>query len=188
MVSAYALSRYSRVQEWSRPSVAEVREDAPTGNPAINVTLPESGVGYATYNREPDGVDQVGVADFITYIQDLGKEWNKTHSLPFQVGDISQKGGGPFPPHEAHQGGTECDIRPFRLDGAMEPCQWTNQQYDRDTTREWIKTVKATAPRAKVLFNDPQLIKEGLCQRYKGHDNHLHLGWKPNSLNQEGGC
>ena len=35
--------------------------------------------------------------------------------------------------------------------------------------------VRDQHPGAVVLFNDPVLIREGLTQRWDGHDNHLHL-------------
>ena len=35
--------------------------------------------------------------------------------------------------------------------------------------------MKDRNPGLTVLFNDPQLIKEGLTKKWRGHDNHLHL-------------
>lgn len=145
-------------------------------DPKICVTLPESGDGFRTYNREQDGVDQVGTQETIDFIVSLGQDWAAAgEAVPFQVGDISRAGGGPFPPHEAHKLGHECDLRPFRKDGEMLPSNWKDQSYDQKVTREWIEMVKAKNSQAVVLFNDPVLIAAGLCQKYKGHDNHLHL-------------
>jgi conjugal transfer mating pair stabilization protein TraG len=95
--------------------------------------------------------------------------------VPFQVGDISRRGGGPFPPHSAHQNGNEADLRPFRRDGEMAPCSHFDLEYDQDATREFIEMVHERNPRAIVLFNDPQLVYEGHCRYYGGHDNHLHV-------------
>ena len=149
--------------------------EAPAGNPNINTVLPESGVGFCTYNREEGGVDQVGLPSTIDFLVNLGQDWAKQSEVPFQVGDISHAGGGDFPPHEAHKSGNEADLRPFRLDGAMLPTNINDQNYDRGRTRLWVQLVKEKNPDAVVLFNDPQLIKEGLTKYYKGHGNHLHL-------------
>lgn len=176
-----ALRSYQRVQSWHQSdsccSVGSVRTSGNIkSNPNINTTLPESGVGYRTYNREENGVDQVGLPETIAFIQRLGVEWDKeSPTLPFQVGDISRAGGGDFPPHEAHKNGTEADLRPFRKDGAMEPTNINDESYDRDKTRQWCQLVKRIDPGATILFNDSQLIKEGLTKYYKGHHNHLHL-------------
>ena len=91
------------------------------GNPRINTILPESGVGFRTYRREEGGADEVGLPETIDFLVRLGEDWSQHSEVPFQIGDISRAGGGPFPPHEAHQNGTEADMRPFRKDGAMEP-------------------------------------------------------------------
>lgn len=187
MTSLTGLSAYRRVHSWCNdircPQVAEDK-----ANPDINTVLPESGPGFRTYNREQDGQDQVGLASTIDFLENLGREWEPLSDVPFQVGDISRRGGGPFPPHEAHQNGTECDLRPFRKDGAMEPCQVSDPNYDRARTREFMQLVRRLSPNATILFNDSQLIKEGLCRYYKGHHNHLHLGLSRTSPQEPEGC
>lgn len=157
--------------------------------PAINKQLPESGTGFRTYNRESDGGDQYGLPSTIDFLVDLGEDWAQQHQTPFQVGDISRKGGGPFPPHKAHRRGNECDVRPFRKDGQMAPVTIHDSEYDRATTREWVKLVKSNVPRTIVLFNDPQLIKEGLTRKASGHDNHLHVRLPlPGNEDDPGAC
>ena len=174
-----ALRSYQKVQSWYQAEQCgcsgTVNNEPWTVNPKINVVLPESGKGYCTYNREEGGVDQVGLAETVQFITKLGVEWDKESTVPFQVGDMSREGGGPFPPHSAHKNGTEADLRPFRGDGEMLPTNINDPSYDRTRTREWVQLVKKLDPEAVVLFNDPTLIKEGLTRYYKGHDNHLHL-------------
>ncbi len=187
-----ALRNYQQVQSWHKNDecgcAGPVQVDPHwTPNPDINTVLPESGVGFRTYNREADGVDQVGLPSTIEYFVNLGKEWDATQVVPFQVGDISRRGGGPFPPHSGHKNGNEADLRPFRKDGAMLPTNIQDPNYDRDTTREFIKLVKHVSPDTLVLFNDPTLIKEGLCKYHKGHHNHLHLRLQP-TTSEEVGC
>ena len=111
----------------------------------------------------------------VNAIRDLGSDWSRTGNAPMSLGDMSREGGGPMPGHEGHQRGMEVDVRPFRLDGRNAPTTWNSAQYDRGTTREFVQMVRSQHPGATVLFNDPVLIREGLVQRYDGHDNHLHL-------------
>jgi hypothetical protein len=183
-VNLTALRSYQRVQSYHDLSCGcpKPTGEQPEANPDINTVLPESGPGFRTYRREENGADQVGLPSTIEFLVNLGKEWEAQSDVPFQIGDISRQGGGPFPPHEAHQSGTECDLRPFRKDGAMEPTQVSDPSYDRARTREWCKLVKRLAPNATILFNDSQLIKEGLTRYHKGHHNHLHLGLKQTNL------
>ena len=145
------------------------------GNPRINTILPESGVGYRTYRREEGGADEVGLPETIDFLVRLGENWSHQSDVPFQIGDISRAGGGPFPPHEAHQNGTEADLRPFRKDGAMEPTNIDDENYDRERTRQFILDAKSLDPGVSFLFNDAMLINEGLTKYHKGHGNHLHL-------------
>lgn len=145
-------------------------------NPAIDTVLPESGRGFRTYNREPGGADQYGLPSTVDFFVRLGEAWeNEGQEVPFQVGDLSRQGGGPFPPHSSHKNGNEADLRPFRRDGEMAPCTIFDLEYDQDTTRDFIQLVRESNPSAVILFNDPQLVDEGLCRFYPGHYNHLHV-------------
>ena len=163
-------------------------QDATGSNPLINATLPESGTGFRTYNREPNGVDQVGLQETIDWFVKAGEDWAPQSEIPFQVGDISRRGGPAFPPHEGHTNGREADLRPFRKDGQMLPTNMNDASYDRSKTREFVKFVKAREPDALVLFNDPQLIKEGLTRFYKGHHNHLHIRLPGGLAEDPAGC
>lgn len=147
---------------------------------AIDTVLPPHGTGYVTYGREKGGADQYGTAKTIEVLQTIGERWYQNNkNLPLQIGDISRKGGGYFYPHGSHQKGNNADVRPFRKDGQQLPATWQDaENYDREKTRELIRTVKEVYPNVTTLFNDPVLIKEGLTQHYKGHDNHLHFNFK----------
>jgi hypothetical protein len=96
---------------------------------------------------------------------------------PVSYGDMSRRGGGKAPGHDGHKNGNEIDVRPIRNDQSGAGTNWRSSAYDRDATREFINTVRDRHPNAVIFFNDPQLIKEGLTQRYDKHDDHLHLRW-----------
>lgn len=155
-------------------------EDARYGAPAapsgpVDTILPRKGIGFTTYGRSGGGANQVGTGSFVEDLQDLSRRWDATGGAPISFGDISRPGGGDMPGHQGHERGREVDVRPFRDDGRNAPVTWRSPQYDRAATREFVQMVRQEHPDATILFNDPELVREGLVQRYDGHDNHLHL-------------
>jgi peptidoglycan hydrolase-like protein with peptidoglycan-binding domain len=142
---------------------------------AIDTVLPESGRGFTTFNREPGGADQVGVASTILAIQTIGAAWASTHDCTIFVGDISRRGGGSFPPHSAHKDGRDVDMRPFRHHGEPGPTNINEPSYDHALTRELVVLIRQKFVAAMILFNDPLLVADGLTRRFAGHDNHLHV-------------
>lgn len=147
----------------------------PVTSGPVETRLPSRGAGFTTYGRQSGGANQVGAPAMVDAIRDLGTDWSRTGHAPMALGDMSRDGGGHMPGHKGHQSGMEVDVRPFRVDGRNAPTTWSSAQYDRGTTRQFVEMVRERHPGATVLFNDPQLIREGLVQRYEGHDNHLHV-------------
>jgi peptidoglycan hydrolase-like protein with peptidoglycan-binding domain len=144
---------------------------------SIETVLPNANpIGYTTYNREPGGRDQFGRASTIRAIIHLGEAWNKDHkNVPFAVGDISRRGGGPFPPHASHTDGKNVDLRPLTNNGINEPTNINAANYSHALTRELVVFIRKEFPNITIFFNDPRLLREGLTKRAAGHDNHLHL-------------
>jgi len=91
------------------------------------------------------------------------------------VNDVSQPQGGNAPGHAGHQCGLACDLRLPRLDGATGGINYNEAEFDRDTTRAVIHSLRAQALVSTVFFNDPTLIAEGLCVAAPTHDNHVHF-------------
>ncbi len=95
------------------------------------------------------------------------------------VGDLSQEHGGDIPGHATHEQGLDVDIRPMRKDSRQctEKTYASWAAYDRAATRRFVQEVHRRAEgRVKVIwFNDRQLIREGLVEPARGHDNHLHI-------------
>lgn len=145
-------------------------------NTRIDVCLPESGIGFVGYNRERNGADQYGTAFTVHAIIQLAAKWHIPQSgAPLQIGDISRKGGGAFPPHSSHRNGRDFDMRPFRKDKKRLPVTCHDANYDRATTEAFVRLVRSLYPNAIIYFNDRKLIEKGLTTRCAGHDNHLHL-------------
>lgn len=142
----------------------------------IDVQLPESGTGFVTNNRCDNGACQFGQESTIDAAEAVGVAWNGLHAdQPFSVGQISKKGGGPFPPHKSHQLGVDVDVRPMRLDGTNEPVTITDPEFDRALTTALISLWWQKAPVQNVFFNDPTVIAAGLSQFVNGHHNHFHV-------------
>jgi peptidoglycan hydrolase-like protein with peptidoglycan-binding domain len=146
---------------------------------SVDTVLPESGIGFTTYNREPGGADQFGRAATIRHIQELGELWFAKHpSRPIAIGDVSRKGGGPFPPHATHKDGLDVDMRPLTNNGVNEPTNTGAANFSHEQTRELILLVKNNFDIEVVFFNDPLTIKEGLTRHAKGHENHVHVRFR----------
>jgi peptidoglycan hydrolase-like protein with peptidoglycan-binding domain len=147
----------------------------PTAGSSVDTVLPATGRGFTTFNREPGGIDQFGLASTILSIQTLGAAWAETHAFPIFVGDISRKGGGAFPPHSAHKDGRDVDLRPFRHGGEPGATNINDPSYDHALTRELVVVIRRLFPGVAILFNDALLIGDGLTRQFAGHDNHLHV-------------
>lgn len=145
-----------------------------TGGGPVNSVLPRSGEGFRTYSAPGSQYATESVAN---ELRASSAEWARRGGSPVNIGDISKRGGGDIAGHETHEQGRQVDIRPFRRDGGNAPVTWQSRAYDREQTRNYIEFMKERNPGATVLFNDPVLVKEGLTQKYEGHDNHLHLSF-----------
>jgi peptidoglycan hydrolase-like protein with peptidoglycan-binding domain len=146
---------------------------------SVETVLPERGVGYVTFKREPGGRDQFGRASAIRSIQQLGELWHERHpTVPFAVGDMSRRGGGPFPPHASHKDGRDADLRPLTNNGRNEPTNVGAANYSHRLTRELIVLIREALNPEAIFFNDPLTISEGLTRRAAGHGNHLHVRFR----------
>jgi len=142
----------------------------------IDTQLPESGTGFVTNNRGANGEFQFGQQSSIDTAVAVGAAWNGLHSdRPFSIGQISKKGGGPFPPHKSHRLGVDIDVRPMRKDGQNEHVTIDDAEYDRALTTELIELWWKKAPVQAVFFNDPTVIAARLSQFVDGHGNHFHV-------------
>jgi peptidoglycan hydrolase-like protein with peptidoglycan-binding domain len=145
---------------------------------AVETLLPAAGPGFETYLRGANGRHQFGRAATITALRALGKAWSPLHpEIPFQVGHISLKGGGDFPPHKSHRTGNDVDVRPLRTDGLLSPVTIDDAMYSHTLTREFVQLVKQRHPDTTIFFNDRRLVGS-MTQAATGHHNHLHLRFR----------
>ena len=141
----------------------------------IDTLLPQSGIGFVTNNRGSNGEFQFGQQSTIDAAIRVAGAWDEIHSQhPFSIGQISKKGGGPFPPHKSHRLGLDVDVRPMRTDGKNEPVTIADPEYDRALTTALINLWWEKAPVQNLFFNDPTVIAAGLSRFVNGHHNHFH--------------
>src|SRR5205809_5034019 len=90
-------------------STAKSARDNPLGLTVnVDTLLPENGPGFVTNNRGANGEFQFGQQSTIDATIAVAAAWDESHSQrPFSIGQISKKGGGPFPPHKSHRLGVD---------------------------------------------------------------------------------
>jgi hypothetical protein len=134
--------------------------------------LPQvSGNGYYPYS----GSDrQWGTQAAIDAIVAACTSFFAEQQVEAGVGDISFEGGGPMPPHKAHQAGREADFRPLRKDKKPQPVTIQDVMYSRELTAALVQALQNTGRIAKILFNDTSI--PGVTP-FEGHDNHLHVAF-----------
>jgi len=142
-------------------------------DPAIGAQLPASGPGF--YARSaPDR--RFGRPETISALQAIGSAWARAHpdGPRIGIGDISRRGGGPFPPHASHRNGLDVDIRPVRGDRREEAVRYQLPAYSRALTQELVNLIRANGVLVvqHIFFNDPQVTG---VRRWPGHDDHLHV-------------
>jgi len=133
----------------------------------------------ALCDYDPPANANWGTAEMIATLQAAGATMVTGGYGRVAVGDVSYEHGGDHPEHDTHEVGLDADIRPMRKanDQCSSGSNWRLAAYDRTATRALILAIRAATPGhvKKILFNDPQLIREGLTVYQVGHDDHLHV-------------
>ncbi|MGE4132451.1 MAG: hypothetical protein AB7F86_12485 [Bdellovibrionales bacterium] len=144
-----------------------------------------------TYHYSPGGpADDVNdsyaspeaACAFMSLIQDWKKECPSTRSgCRIQWGDVSHKTIRQYVkgrwPHRSHNDGHCIDIRPLRKGAHEDSAMFINSRsYDGKATKRLIALAKSKGA-SPILFND----SAAGGQYWDGHNNHLHICFKPNS-------
>jgi len=148
--------------------------------------MPSQGVGFHNHERS-DLRDQhdFGTSWMAEVIRAAGREYQRSHrsghrgAALLTVNDVSLKRGGPTPDHAGHECGLACDLRLPRRNGTAGGLQHLDPDYDRAATRAQLLALRGQPQVRRILFNDPRLVREGLCRRAPGHDDHVHFEIAP---------
>ena len=147
----------------------------PGGDPDISTQLAPEGTGYRLLNGSTTRA--YGRPELTKLVTSVAFLWAVRHPrLKLVVGDLSQQGGGPLPPHGGdHQDGREVDIWPVANNGMDEPTNIFAPNYSRELTTELIKLIQQTNPNAIVYFDDAPLVAAGLVRATLDHSNYMHV-------------
>lgn len=104
-----------------------------------------------------------------------------SHAAPFAINDVSLPHGGNTPDHAGHETGLMCDVFLPRKDGKYGGIDFTKPQYDQGATRALLQSLRKQklVDKRAIFFNDPVLIREGLCKFATGHHHHIHFAISP---------
>jgi LysM repeat protein len=147
-----------------------------------------------------------GTAHTIRTIQEAVARYARrtTHAPPVHIGDISKKGGGPFPPHASHQHGRDVDVGyVLRGELAKDPKFHRASARNLDVPRTWalVRSFLETDEVVYVFmdlqvqallheyardhgvsddqldewFQYPRKHRHGIIQHWRGHVDHFHV-------------
>lgn len=147
----------------------------------------DESAGYVNFERaDTSDTHDYGTDWMADTILDAGiwyqDNYRKAHpsAAPLTINDVSLPQGGDTPDHAGHETGTSCDCRLPRNDGNTGGITISNSgDYDQDAARAMLQAVRHQPMVTRMLFNDPDLIRERLCSRSRGHDNHMHFDVGP---------
>jgi peptidoglycan hydrolase-like protein with peptidoglycan-binding domain len=133
----------------------------------------------ALCDYDPPANANWGSAELVSTLETAGRAMVQAGYGRLPIGDLSYEHGGDHPEHNTHEVGLDADVRMMRKanDQCSSPSNWRLAAYDRAATRALVLAVRAATPGhvKEILFNDPQLIAEGLTVFRADHDDHLHI-------------
>ena len=161
------------------------------GSLAKGLNLPDRGTGYHHfYGSDAVDTDDWGIGALLRCFEATGRALSSS-GIPVQVGDMSLRGGGTFPPHVAHQNGLEGDLRYIRNDRAEAPLDLRidPDAYDADATAELFDTLFDACAIDFILVDLDRLgftLDDASRQQRivdsDGHSNHFHVRIRNNAL------
>jgi hypothetical protein len=104
---------------------------------------------------------------------------------PFWIRECSPEDGGDAAGHASHETGLDVDMRlPLK---APDTKKWDflgkdgykDKRYYQEAAKAQLKSIKEKMNTYITLFNDPDLMKLGLCRFWKNHQHHYHIRLRP---------
>ncbi len=147
------------------------------------IELPIQGEGFINHERRDTRDDHdYGTSWISDVIVAAGRYYEANYRrgdnaiAPMYINDVSKPEGGFTEDHAGHECGNACDVYLPRKGGDFGGITWKDKTlYDQAAARAQLKALKAQKLVTRIFFNDPQLQKEQLCVRARGHDNHIHF-------------
>lgn len=152
------------------------------------MVMPPTNLAIGYRNRELEETwdnHDYGTSWLADAILAIAKHYQTTYrskypkKAPFTINDVSIPHGGNTPDHAGHETGLMCDVFLPRKDGGTGLPTYATAEYDQDACRAMLLSIRQYPLFKLAYFNDPQLIKEGLCRQAGGHHHHIHFEIKP---------
>lgn len=146
------------------------------------VLMPPSEDGSYRLSTGPDDNRHWGRPETIRMLILVAREWHKRHGSKavIQIGDISRRDGGPFPPHVTHRDGCNIDI-------TTSPKNICHVSYeDQKLTLELARLFFQYGAK-EILYNgDLVLREESRVTKWPKHDDHFHVIVDPSKVPADG--
>jgi Mannosyl-glycoprotein endo-beta-N-acetylglucosaminidase len=152
------------------------------------ITMPPSDKSISLYNYEQEDTNDdhdFGTDWLATALRGIAKSYHNTFrasnptAAPLAINDVSRPQGGDTPDHSGHETGLMCDLMLPQKGGKVGGITFRSKEYDQRTAKAMIVAIKNYFLVRKVLFNDPDLIREGWCNPAPAHDDHIHFEINP---------
>ncbi len=162
------------------PSMAEGSPNA--GSLTFGLNLPDRNTGYEHfYGTDSIDSDDWGIGALVGCVEATGRRLASTDIL-VQVGDMSLRRGGTFPPHVAHQNGLEADFRYVRTDRAAIPLDLRiePEAFDPEATGQLLDAMFDECDIDFILVDESVEVDLSPGRQTRvvpsdGHANHFHL-------------
>ena len=151
--------------------------------------MPNTNKAISFYNRELEetwdkhdyGTDWMAGA-----LLWIAKDYHNTYrsknpnAALFTINDVSLPVGGNTPDHSGHETGLCCDIYLPKIDGGSGGIDYLSPAYDWKASEAILQSINRcpTVNKSQIYFNDPVMVKKGLCKSVRGHHHHYHIGVK----------
>ena len=161
---------------------SEARGTPGSGTLLDGLNLPDRNTGYHHfYGTDGVDTDDWGVLPLLKCVEAAGRAL-ADQGIPVQIGDMSLREGGVFPPHTGHQNGLEGDLRYVRIDRNRVPLDLRiePEAYDADATRTLFEVLFNVCPVDFILVDRERIdfILDEQDDRIfdsSGHANHFHI-------------
>ncbi len=146
------------------------------------VLMPPAAEGTYHVSTGPDDDRHWGTPETVRMLVLVAREWHKRHGAKavLEIGDMSRKGGGEFPPHVTHRDGCCIDV-------TTSPKSICNIDYeDQELTLELARLFFQYGAR-EILYNGEYVRRmESRVTKWDKHDDHFHVIVDPKKVPADG--
>lgn len=159
----------------------------PTSRGLLRLNNPDNRRGLCgSYDYSDDGGTE-SYASPITAcaIAQLSERWRKEQcpyngACRLQIGDISHATRERFDGHKTHRHGHCVDFQTIRKERYTDRVDYEDDLYDQEKTEQLLRLMRELGG-TEIIFNDDEMIEQGLSRHVRNHDSHIHVCFKPDN-------